>query len=67
MAAKLPPLAPGLTAMDLVRQTLERYIGGMAGYGMTAYLLPPRIKWEFLDVYPSLVMAAADYVTRHRR
>jgi hypothetical protein len=62
MAAKLPPLAPGLTAMDLVRQTLERYIGGMSGYGMIAYLLPPRIKWDFLDVYPSLAMAAADYV-----
>jgi hypothetical protein len=62
MAAKLPPLAPGLAAMDLVRQTLERYIGGMSGYGMIAYLLPPRIKWDFLDVYPSLVMAAADYV-----
>ena len=62
MAARLPPLAPGLAAMDLVRQTLERYIGGMSGYGMIAYLLPPRIKWDFLDVYPSLVMAAADYV-----
>jgi len=48
--------------MDLVRQTLERYIGGLSGYGMIAYLLPPRIKWDFLDVYPSLVMAAADYV-----
>jgi len=39
MAEHLPPLAPGLTAFDLVRQTLERYIGGMTGYGMTGYLL----------------------------
>lgn len=62
MAERLPPLAKGLTALDLVRQTLERYIGGMTGYGMTGYLLPPRIEWDFLDVYPSLVMAAADYV-----
>jgi len=62
MAERLPPLAKGLTALDLVRQTLERYIGGMTGYGMVDYLLPPRIQWDFLDVYPSLVMAAADYV-----
>ncbi len=62
MAERMPPLAKGLTALDLVRQTLERYIGGMTGYGMTGYLLPPRIQWDFLDVYPSLVMATADYV-----
>jgi len=62
MADRIPPLADGLTALDLVRQTLERYIGGMTGYGMIGYLLPPRVKWDFLDVYPSLVLAAADYV-----
>lgn len=62
MAERMPPLAKGLTAMDLVRQTLERYIGGMTGYGMTGYLLPPRVAWDFLDVYPSLVMATADYL-----
>jgi hypothetical protein len=62
MAERMPPLAAGLTAFDLVRQTLERYIGGMTGYGMTGYLLPPRVAWDFLDVYPALVMAAADYV-----
>ena len=62
MAERLPPLAPGLTAFDLVRQTLDRYIGGMTGYGMTGYLLPPRVHHDFLDVYPALVMAAADYV-----
>ena len=62
MAEHLPPLAPGLTAFDLVRQTLERYIGGMTGYGMTGYLLPPRVHDDFLDVYPALLIAAADYV-----
>jgi hypothetical protein len=62
MAERMPPLAPGLTALDLVRQTLERYIGGMTGYGMTGYLLPPRVQYDFLDVYPSLVMASSDYV-----
>jgi len=62
MAEHLPPFAPGLTAFDLVRQTLERYIGGMTGYGMTGYLLPPRVNYDFLDVYPSLLIAAAAYV-----
>ena len=62
MAEHLPPLAPGFTAFDLVRQTLERYIGGMTGYGMTGYLLPPRVNYDFLDVYPSLMIAAAAYV-----
>jgi len=66
MAKPLPPLAAGLTAWDLVRQTLERYIGGMTGYGMIGYLLPPRVAYDFLDVYPPLVMAAADYVTGTR-
>lgn len=62
MAVQMPPLAPGLTALDLVRQTLERYIGGMTGYGMRGYMLPPHVAYDFLDVYPSLVMAASDYV-----
>ena len=50
MAERMPPLAEGLTAFDLVRQTLDRYIGGMTGYGMTGYMLPPRVAYDFLDV-----------------
>ena len=34
MAVRTPPLAPGLTALDLVRQTLDRYLSGMKAYGM---------------------------------
>ena len=30
VAVRTPPLAPDLTALDLVRQTLDRYLGGMA-------------------------------------
>ena len=37
MAVHTPPLAPGLTALDMVRQTLDRYLGGMKGYGMEGY------------------------------
>lgn len=62
MGERMPSFADGLTAFDLLRQTLERYIGGMTGYGMIGYLLPPRVHHDFLDVYPALVMASADYV-----
>jgi hypothetical protein len=62
MAAHMPQLADGLSAMDLVRQSLDRYVGGMLGYGMIGYDDLSFIKYDFLDTYPSLVMAAAEYV-----
>ncbi|MBS1814481.1 MAG: hypothetical protein JSS87_06370 [Acidobacteria bacterium] len=62
MAVELPLLAPGLSAVDILRQTLDRYIGGMKAYGMVGYNDSPVIKWDFLDTYPSLLMACADYV-----
>lgn len=81
MAAKTPPLADGLTALDLVRESLERYLGGQAGYGMPGYHLYDTAfahesardqnntaatrkadGFSFLDVYPSLLIAVADYV-----
>jgi hypothetical protein len=62
MAAHMPPLAEGLTALDIVRQTLDRYASGMKGYGMAGYKDDPDLKYDFLDTYPSLVMASADYV-----
>lgn len=62
MAVKLPQLAEGLSATDILRQTLDRYIGGMKAYGMVGYNDSPVIKWDFLDTYPSLLMACADYV-----
>lgn len=62
MAAPLPPLAPGLSALDLIRQTLDRYIGEMKGYGMIGYQSDPRLKFDFLDTYPSLVIAASIYM-----
>lgn len=68
MARYTPQLAPGLTAMDLVRETLDRYLGGFAGYGMPGYQLydAPLRAEEYphgsLDTYPSLLIAAYDYV-----
>lgn len=62
MAVHLPPLAEGLSANDILRQSLDRYVGEMKGYGMVEYDNQPSLKYAFLDTYPSLVMATADYV-----
>jgi hypothetical protein len=61
MAEKTPPLADGLTAMDLVRQTLDRYLVGGHGYGM-ADGSDPQNPVSSTDTYPSLLIAASDYV-----
>ena len=63
VAVHTPPLAPGLTALDLIRQTLDRYLGGMPAYGMARYTPnDPTTRYDFLDTYPSLLIAAWDYV-----
>ena len=62
MASRMPPLADGLNALDILRQSLDRYIGGMKGYGMQGYDNSEDTKYDFLDTYPSLVMSSSDYV-----
>jgi len=62
MAVHMPPLAEGLSANDILRQSLDRYVGGMKGYGMIDYDDQPSLKYAFLDTYPSLVMATSDFV-----
>ena len=62
MARQMPPLADGLTALDILGQSLNRYVGGMKGYGMQGYDNIAGTKYDFLDTYPSLVMASSDYV-----
>jgi hypothetical protein len=64
VALRTPPLAPGLTALDILRQTLDRYVGGLKGCGMVGYNAgtPDETAYDFLDAYPSLVIAGADYV-----
>jgi hypothetical protein len=61
MALHTPPLAPGLTAMDMIRQSLERYLSGAHSYGL-AYHHDPENPANTLDTYPSLLIAASDYV-----
>jgi Bacterial alpha-L-rhamnosidase 6 hairpin glycosidase domain len=63
MAIETPNLAPGLTALDLIRQTLDRYLHGMKAYGMAGYTPnDPTTRYDYLDTYPSLLIAARDYV-----
>lgn len=64
MARYTPPLAEGLTAMDLVRNTLERYLGGMKGYGQVGYKDGAAWASEFdsTDSMPSLVISACYYI-----
>ena len=37
LARHTPPLADGLTANDLIRMTLDRYLAGAKGYGQAGY------------------------------
>ena len=37
VALHTPPLADGLTALDVLRQTLARYLGGAQSYGLPGY------------------------------
>ncbi len=61
VAARTPPLAPGVTALDMIHQTLDRYLSGMKAYGVAGSQADN--KYDFLDSYPSLVVAASDYVS----
>jgi hypothetical protein len=70
-APGLPPLADGLTALDLVRATLDRYLDGMKGYGQVGYRRnmdgADTLEWaspfDALDAYPSLLSAACTVTT----
>ncbi len=63
MALHTPPLAKGLTALDLVRQTLDQYLSGKKGCGQSGYLNNFQVPYDFLDTNPSLLAAASDYVS----
>jgi hypothetical protein len=66
IARETPPLAGGLTALDMVRETLDRIIAGTKACGMPGYS-PLVIGREdrpecSADTFPSFLIAAADYV-----
>jgi len=73
LALKTPPLADSLTALGLLKMSIERYLNGMKAYGMFGY----NSNWEdkdavadnsksqpydYLDTYPSLVISACNYI-----
>lgn len=70
VAALTPPLAEGLTANDLIRMTLDRYLAGTLGYGQVGYNSTPgdadlvawNTPWTSLDTLPSLLISACSYV-----
>jgi len=70
VARRTPPLAKGLTALDLVRMTVDRHLDGVLSYGMTGYvatpecpdLIPENCPYDSLDTYPSLLISAAYYI-----
>jgi len=59
-------LREGLTALDILRQTLDRYMSGMKAYGMAFYNDSKETPYDFLDTYPSLILAADNYVQATR-
>lgn len=59
IAALTPPLAPGLTALDVVRQTLDLILAGGKAYGLPA---PGNFPVESSDTLPSFMISAANCV-----
>lgn len=57
IASLTPPLADGLTALDLVRNTLDRILAGGTAYGLP---MPGNFPTASSDTFPSLLIAAAD-------
>src|ERR1035441_4305355 len=55
IAERTPALARGVTALDLVRQTLDRIMGGANAYGMPGHGAFPQFS---ADTLPSLLIAA---------
>lgn len=68
IARLTPPLADGLHALDLVRQSLESVLAGMKVYGMPGYggQVDGGFPEDSADTLPSLLIASDDYVEGRR-
>jgi hypothetical protein len=73
LALKTPALVDSLTALDLLRMSVERYLNGMKAYGMHGYNgswegkdtvadNSQSVPYDYLDTYPSLVISACNYI-----
>lgn len=62
IAEVTPPLAGKFTALDMVRQTLDRIIGGAIVCGMPGYAGVNDHPQPTADTWPSFLIAAEDYI-----
>ena len=64
MARKTPELVPGLSAMELIRASVDRYLEGFKGYGQVGYAESAgwNSEYDSSDSAPSLIMAACYYI-----
>jgi hypothetical protein len=73
LALKTPPLTDSLTALTLLKMSVEKYLNGMKAYGMYGYNGSWEDKdagvdnsksqpYDYLDTYPSLVISACNYI-----
>ncbi|HEX3627207.1 MAG TPA: family 20 glycosylhydrolase [Verrucomicrobiae bacterium] len=62
LARVTPPLAEGVTALDMVRQSLDRIIAGAFAYGFFDTSKDPHHPKYAADTLPSFLIAADDYV-----
>ena len=61
MARHTPALVGDLTAMHLVRDTLDRYLGDMKAYGQLGYA-GWNSEFDSSDSFPSLIISACYYI-----
>ena len=61
MALNTPKLIGTLTALDLLKMSLDRYINGLKTYGMVGYSAGG-YAYSSLDSFPSLVISSCNYI-----
>jgi hypothetical protein len=66
MARRTPKLADGLSALDLIRLSLDVYLGGYKGYGQVGYYYNNQYGWlskfDSSDSAPSLIISSCYYI-----
>jgi hypothetical protein len=71
LARQAPPLADGLTALDLIRVSMERIFDGGLSYGQVGYVATPEnpdvapwlSPYDSIDTLPSFLIASGQYIT----
>ena len=66
MARRTPKLTNTLSALDMIRSSLDVYLGGMKGYGQVGYFFNNHYGWQSKydssDSAPSLIISACYYI-----